>query len=74
MLSGNQWYEQNFFLYIKKLIMYDLNRAVEGLFIDFLSRLSRRPLRKRREGFFYVLSLICQLILKGYINASGVRG
>ena len=54
--------------------MYDLNRAVEGLFIDLLSRLSRRPLRKRREGFFYVLSLICQLILKGYINASGVRG
>ena len=52
MLNGNQWYEQKIFLYIKKIIMYDLNRAVEGLFIDFLSRLSRRPLRKRREGVF----------------------
>ena len=43
---------EKIFLYIKKIIMYDLNRAVEGLFIDFLSRLSRRPLRKRREGVF----------------------
>ena len=32
--------------------MYDLNNDVEGLFIDFLSRLSRRPMRKRREGGF----------------------
>ena len=29
-----------------------LNTAFEGLFIDFLSRLSRRPLRKRREEVF----------------------